>query len=317
MSYAWPSGLTANTIQISRPVDDVRDPRRRCHSRRRASAGSGASSRGSWLVGVVAARRCTPRARPRRCATLSLTPWRPTARGPGSSRRSRTIRRSTGGRPRPPRPHRPARRGCGSLASRPGSRRGGGGGAGEREARGDEHQGRGRRPGAACAASLRDAAHPPAMPRASRWRRWPLRPHRRRTRLARNVSAESARRPISPARLHGRAHRMTAERIKITYATLRNDNEELHAAVRGRAGAGEGAAGRRSTATSSTARSATATARSRSARRSTPTSSSGRSRRAPGQDVQDAIAAARRAQPAWFRLGWERRLEILQGAPRS
>ena len=31
-------------------------------------------------------------------------------------------------------------------------------------------------------------------------------------------------------------------------------------------------------------------------------------------DVQDAIAAARRAQPAWFHLGWERRLAILRTA---
>jgi 1-pyrroline-5-carboxylate dehydrogenase len=29
------------------------------------------------------------------------------------------------------------------------------------------------------------------------------------------------------------------------------------------------------------------------------------------QDVKDAIAAARRAQPGWFALGWEKRLEIL------
>src|SRR5439155_423249 len=32
------------------------------------------------------------------------------------------------------------------------------------------------------------------------------------------------------------------------------------------------------------------------------------------QDVKDAIAAARRAQPAWFALGWEKRLEILKRA---
>ena len=56
------------------------------------------------------------------------------------------------------------------------------------------------------------------------------------------------------------------------------------------------------------------TGRSRSARRSTPTSSSGRSRKGTRKDVQDAIAAARRAQPAWFRLGWEGRLEILKRA---
>src|SRR4029079_7558907 len=32
------------------------------------------------------------------------------------------------------------------------------------------------------------------------------------------------------------------------------------------------------------------------------------------QDVKDAIAAARRAQPAWFAPGWEKRLEILKRA---
>ena len=32
------------------------------------------------------------------------------------------------------------------------------------------------------------------------------------------------------------------------------------------------------------------------------------------QDVKDAIAAARRAQPAWFALGWEKRIEILKRA---
>src|SRR3954471_20451814 len=32
------------------------------------------------------------------------------------------------------------------------------------------------------------------------------------------------------------------------------------------------------------------------------------------KDVQDAIAAARKAQPAWFALGWEKRIEILKRA---
>ncbi|HXU85191.1 MAG TPA: aldehyde dehydrogenase family protein, partial [Verrucomicrobiae bacterium] len=32
------------------------------------------------------------------------------------------------------------------------------------------------------------------------------------------------------------------------------------------------------------------------------------------QDVKDAVAAARKAQPAWFALGWEKRLEILKHA---
>jgi 1-pyrroline-5-carboxylate dehydrogenase len=104
-----------------------------------------------------------------------------------------------------------------------------------------------------------------------------------------------------------------AERIKITYATLRNDNEELHALyeaglekAKGRLGAyhrnfiggkerdGEGRFEVRS-----------------------PIDSDilvGTFARGTRTDVQDAIAAARRAQPAWFRLGWEKRLEILRRA---
>ena len=100
----------------------------------------------------------------------------------------------------------------------------------------------------------------------------------------------------------------SAPRIKITYATLRNDNEELHAAYRGRPREGAGRASAATTATSSTARSATATGRSSCARPSIATSSSGRSPRARRQDVRDAIAAARAAQPAWAaapgRSGW-------------
>ncbi len=104
-----------------------------------------------------------------------------------------------------------------------------------------------------------------------------------------------------------------AERIKITYATLRNDNEELHALyeaglerAKGRLGAyhrnfvdgqerdGEGTFEVRS-----------------------PIDTDilvGTFAKGTRKDVQDAIAAARRAQPAWFRLGWEKRLEILKAA---
>lgn len=103
----------------------------------------------------------------------------------------------------------------------------------------------------------------------------------------------------------------TTPRPKITYATLRADNEELHAlyeagleTARGRLGAyhrnfvdgaerdGEGAFEVRS-----------------------PIDTDilvGTFARGTRADVQDAIAAARRAQPAWFRLGWEKRLEILR-----
>jgi len=106
---------------------------------------------------------------------------------------------------------------------------------------------------------------------------------------------------------------MTTERIKITYATLSADNETLHelyeaglAKAKGRLGAyhrnlvdgrerdGEGTFEIRS-----------------------PIDTDilvGTFARGGRQDVRDAIAAARRAQPAWFRLGWEKRLEILRRA---
>ena len=106
---------------------------------------------------------------------------------------------------------------------------------------------------------------------------------------------------------------MTAERIKITYATLRADNEDLQVAyeaglerAQGRLGAyhrnfidgaerdGEGTFELRS-----------------------PIDSEilvGTFARGTRADVQDAIDAARRAQPAWFRLGWEKRLEIMKRA---
>ncbi|HEY6571213.1 MAG TPA: aldehyde dehydrogenase family protein, partial [Candidatus Limnocylindrales bacterium] len=106
---------------------------------------------------------------------------------------------------------------------------------------------------------------------------------------------------------------MTAERIKITYATLRADNEDLQVAyeaglerAKGRLGAyhrnfidgeerdGEGSFELRS-----------------------PIDSDllvGTFARGTRADVQDAIRAARRAQPAWFRLGWEKRLEIMKRA---
>jgi 1-pyrroline-5-carboxylate dehydrogenase len=105
----------------------------------------------------------------------------------------------------------------------------------------------------------------------------------------------------------------TTPRIKITYATLRADNEELHALyeaglerARARLGAyhpnhvggadrdGEGAFELRS-----------------------PIDTDilvGTFAKGTRQDVRDAVAAARRAQPAWFRLGWERRVEILRAA---
>jgi 1-pyrroline-5-carboxylate dehydrogenase len=109
---------------------------------------------------------------------------------------------------------------------------------------------------------------------------------------------------------------MTTEsqpRLKITYATLRADNEELHRLyeagleqakarlgmthrnfIDGRERDGDGTFELRS-----------------------PIDSDilvGSFARGTGQDVRDAVGAARRAQPAWAALGWERRLEILRRA---
>ena len=105
----------------------------------------------------------------------------------------------------------------------------------------------------------------------------------------------------------------SAPRMKITYATLRADNEELHALyeaglakARARLGAyhrnyidgverdGDGAFEIRSPIDTDILL--------------------GTFAKGTRADVQDAVAAARRAQPAWFRLGWERRLEILRAA---
>jgi 1-pyrroline-5-carboxylate dehydrogenase len=107
---------------------------------------------------------------------------------------------------------------------------------------------------------------------------------------------------------------MTAEpqakpRIKITYATLRADNEELHALydaglerakrrlgqehrnwIGGRERDGDGTFELRS-----------------------PIDRDwlvGTFAKGTAKDVQDAVDAARKAQPAWFALGWEKRLEI-------
>jgi len=108
---------------------------------------------------------------------------------------------------------------------------------------------------------------------------------------------------------------MTAEpqatpRIKITYATLRADNEELHAAYeagleKAKARLGQyhqnwiGGAGRDGDGAFELR---------------SPIDRDwlvGTFARGTRQDVKDAVAAARAAQPGWFALGWERRLEIL------
>src|SRR4051812_30648084 len=105
---------------------------------------------------------------------------------------------------------------------------------------------------------------------------------------------------------------MTAQRIKITYATLRADNEELHALYEAgleRAKARLG--GYHPNFIDGADRDGDGTFEVRS-----PIDTEilvGTFARGTRKDAQDAIAAARRAQPAWFRLGWERRL----GGPRQ
>jgi 1-pyrroline-5-carboxylate dehydrogenase len=106
---------------------------------------------------------------------------------------------------------------------------------------------------------------------------------------------------------------MTAERIKITYATLRADNEELqqqYEAGLERAKARLGQVHRN--VIDGAERDGDGTFEVRS-----PIDTDilvGTFAKGTRADVQDAIAAARRAQPGWFRLGWERRLEILKAA---
>jgi 1-pyrroline-5-carboxylate dehydrogenase len=106
---------------------------------------------------------------------------------------------------------------------------------------------------------------------------------------------------------------MTAQRIKITYATLRADNEDLqqqYEAGLERAKARLGQSHRNFV--DGVERDGDGTFEVRS-----PIDTEilvGEFAKGTRADVQDAIAAARRAQPAWFRLGWEKRLEILRRA---
>ncbi|HET7829919.1 MAG TPA: aldehyde dehydrogenase family protein [Candidatus Limnocylindrales bacterium] len=106
---------------------------------------------------------------------------------------------------------------------------------------------------------------------------------------------------------------MTAERIKITYATLRADNEDLqqqYEAGLEQAKARLGQSHRNFVDGAERDGDGTFEVRS-------PIDTDivvGEFAKGTRSDVQDAIAAARRAQPAWFRLGWEKRLEILRRA---
>ncbi|MBF8289550.1 MAG: aldehyde dehydrogenase family protein [Chloroflexi bacterium] len=110
---------------------------------------------------------------------------------------------------------------------------------------------------------------------------------------------------------------MTTEskpRIKITYATLRNDNEELHALYEAGVVASTAGLGRHHQNFVDgrwlDGRAGTFEARS-------PIDSEillGTFARGDALDVVDAIAAARRAQPAWRRTAWRERLAILRRA---
>ncbi|MEO7663934.1 MAG: aldehyde dehydrogenase family protein [Candidatus Limnocylindrales bacterium] len=110
---------------------------------------------------------------------------------------------------------------------------------------------------------------------------------------------------------------MTAEprpRIKITYATLRNDNEELHELYEAGVRASEAGLGRHHQNYVGgrwvDGRAGTFEARS-------PIDSNillGTFAKGDRQDVVDAIAAARKAQPEWRRTPWRERLAILRQA---
>jgi 1-pyrroline-5-carboxylate dehydrogenase len=109
---------------------------------------------------------------------------------------------------------------------------------------------------------------------------------------------------------------MTTEsqpRLKITYATLRADNEQLHREYE--AGLAEAKAqldGHHLNLVDGKERGGDGESTVRS-----PIDRDivlGHFATGTRQDVKDAIAAARRAQPGWFALGWEKRIEILKKA---
>src|SRR3974390_2118263 len=106
---------------------------------------------------------------------------------------------------------------------------------------------------------------------------------------------------------------MPAGRIKITYATLSANNETLHQLYEAGLEKAKARLGQyHRNLVGGQERDGEGTFEGRS-----PIDTDilvGTFAKAPRQDVRDAIAAARRAQPAWFRLGWEMRLEILAAA---
>ena len=105
----------------------------------------------------------------------------------------------------------------------------------------------------------------------------------------------------------------TAPRMKITYATLRADNEELHAAYEAgleRAKARLGAHHRNFVGGRERDGEGTFEVRSPIDREIVV----GTFARGTRQDVHDAVAAARAAQPAWAATPWHERLAILRRA---
>ncbi len=102
-------------------------------------------------------------------------------------------------------------------------------------------------------------------------------------------------------------------RMKITYATLRADNEDLHAAFEAGVVAARARLGRSwPNVIGGQGRGAETEFEVRS-----PIDTDivvGRFARGTRADMRDAIDAARAAQPAWQALGWERRIEILRAA---
>jgi len=102
-------------------------------------------------------------------------------------------------------------------------------------------------------------------------------------------------------------------RLKITYATLRADNEELHQLYEaGLVQARSRLGGQHRNFVGGRERDGDGTFALRS-----PIDSEmlvGTFARGTRQDVRDAVEAARLAQPGWAALGWEKRLEILRRA---
>jgi 1-pyrroline-5-carboxylate dehydrogenase len=102
-------------------------------------------------------------------------------------------------------------------------------------------------------------------------------------------------------------------RIKITYATLRADNEELHAQFEtGLASARASLGGRHKNFVGGTWRDGDGTFEVRS-----PIDHDivlGTFAKGTTQDVDDAVAAARAAQPAWAAVPWRERVEIITRA---